>query len=316
MTNIVITGGLGYIGSQILQGSRSSNGVKIKVFDSLRWDQGPLVYPVLKNRPGYSFYKESVLDWSDGLKRAIDSADVIIPLAALVGAPLCDQYPEEAVAINQKWYEKLLDLLHKQLIIYPNTNSGYGTTGDDVCTEETPCNPISLYGQTKQEAEKTLLSSYDNAIVFRLATVFGWSYRPRLDLLVNNLTLTAMEDGVIELFDGHYRRNYVHVQDVADAFFFAFRHRKKMKGQIYNLGNDEINMTKKELVSRICEMTGATYKETDSKTDPDKRDYLVSSKKLNSLGFRAERELEEGIREIMTFKSFLPEKYIYSLKNY
>ena len=125
-----------------------------------------------------------------------------------------------------------------------------------------------------------------------------------------------MEEGHIELFDGHYRRNYVHVQDVSDAFFFAFMQRRKMRGQVYNLGNDEINMTKKELVIKICAMTGATYAETTSKTDPDKRDYLVSSKKLNSLGFHAARDLEDGVREIMTFQNFLPKKYIYSLKNY
>jgi nucleoside-diphosphate-sugar epimerase len=319
MTNVVITGGAGYIGSAILQANRGASGVSIRVFDNLFWNQGPLVYPMLRKREGYAFHRQDVLEWRDSLKRAIASADIIVPLAALVGAPLCDKHPELAYKLNYEWFEQLLNYINgKQLIVYPNTNSGYGSTGKEICTEETPSNPISLYGKTKQSAEDLLMSSYDNCIGFRLATVFGWSYRPRLDLLVNNLTMTALKEGHIDLFDGHFRRNYIHVQDISDAVAFAFRHRIHMKGEIYNLGNDEINMTKESLVKNICEITGATYKTVHGKTDPDKRDYIVSSQKLYNLGFKPKRDLEHGIREIMEFSAIIPdlENSSYHLKNY
>ena len=319
MTNVVMTGGAGYIGSAILKANRGAPSVAIRVFDNLIWNQGPLLCPLLRKREGYSFHRQDVLKWSDSLKRAIANADVIMPLAALVGAPLCDKHPDVAQQLNSDWFKKLLNYLSgKQLIIYPNTNSGYGTTGKEVCTEETPSNPISLYGKTKQEAEDTLMSSYSNCIGFRLATVFGWSMRPRLDLLINNLTMTAIKEGHIDVFDGHFRRNYIHIHDVAEAFAFAYRNRKKMIGSVYNLGNDKLNMTKEELVKNICDITGSTYKKVKNRTDPDKRDYLVSSQKLYDLGYKAHYGLESVVREIIEFSALLPdpEDGCYHLRNY
>ena len=310
MKKILITGGAGYIGSAILASNQPGY---ITVFDNLYWNQGPLVYPLLQS---FRFFNESVLDWSDSLKREIQKADVIIPLAALVGAPLCDKEAEMAEDLNYLWFKKLLNYLDNQLVIYPNTNSGYGSTGDSICTEETPMNPISLYGKTKQHAEELLLGSYDNSIVFRLATVFGWSYRPRMDLLVNNLTAVANKTKALEIFDGHFRRNYIHVKDVASGFGFAMQNRDRMRGNVYNLGNDSINMTKESLARIICDVTGASYSNVSDRTDPDKRDYVVSSQKLYDLGYIPKIGLEKGIKEIVQFCSFDPDKGEPQLKNY
>ena len=310
MKKILITGGAGYIGSALLA---SNHPGAITVFDNLYWNQGPLVYPLLKS---FRFFNESILEWSDTLKREIEKADVIIPLAALVGAPLCDKEPEMAEELNYLWFEKLLNYLDNQLVVYPNTNSGYGSTGDSICTEETPMNPLSLYGKTKQQTEDLLLSSYNNSIVFRLATVFGWSFRPRMDLLVNNLSSIAYETKNLEVFDGHFRRNYIHVKDVASGLGFAVQNRDRMKGNVYNLGNDAINMSKESLARIICDVTGASYRKVSDRTDTDKRDYLVSSQKLYDLGYTPKIGLEKGIKEIMQFCSFNPAKGEPQLKNY
>tara|TARA_R110002020_G_scaffold342754_1_gene557205 strand:- start:1673 stop:2608 length:936 start_codon:yes stop_codon:yes gene_type:complete len=311
MKKILITGGAGYIGSAILSANRP--GANVVVFDNLYWNQGALVYPLLRS---FDFFNESILDWSDDLKREIASADVIFPLAALVGAPLCEKEAELAEELNYGWFKKLTNYLDKQLVVYPNTNSGYGSTGDHVCTEETPMNPISLYGKTKQSTEELLLNSYDNSIVFRLATVFGWSFRPRMDLLVNNLTAIAHKDKRLEVFDGHFRRNYIHVQDVAAGFSFAVQHRDRMRQNVYNLGNDSINMTKESLARIICDVTGASYVPITDRTDPDKRDYLVSSQKLYDLGYEPRSDLRRGIKEILEFCSFDPCEGEPQLNNY
>jgi nucleoside-diphosphate-sugar epimerase len=310
MKKVLITGGAGYIGSALLADNPRSS---ITVFDNLYWNQGALVYPLLKP---FRFFNESILDWSDNLKREVQKADVIIPLAALVGAPLCDKEPEMAEELNYLWFKKLLNYLDNQLVVYPNTNSGYGSTGDSICTEETPTNPLSLYGKTKQRAEELLLGSYDNSIVFRLATVFGWSFRPRMDLLVNNLTAIAHETQSLEIFDGHFRRNYIHVKDVAAGFGFAVQNRDRMMGNVYNLGNDSINMTKESLARIICDVAGASYSDVSDRTDPDKRDYIVSSQKLYDLGYSPQIGLEKGIKEILQFCSFNPDAGVPQLKNY
>ena len=228
---------------------------------------------------------------------AIKRADVIFPLAALVGAPLCDERQEEAIKINERWFDQLQDFLDDQIVIYPNTNSGYGSTGPEICDETTHCEPLSLYGTTKLNAENRVLE-HNRSTVFRLATVFGISHRQRMDLLVNNLVYTAMRDRKIEVFDGHFRRNYVHVDDVVAAFWHAVQN-ESMRGEVYNLGNDEANMTKLELVQKICEVTGASYDIIEGRTDPDKRDYLVSSQKLYDTGFSPKHSLQYGIEQMI-----------------
>ena len=310
---VLITGGAGYLGSTLMETLK--NVAEITCFDNFLYDQGTLVArPILNSK--VRFFKEDINKWSSNLKKAIRKADIIIPLAALVGAPLCDQKRGLAIQTNYKWFEQLLTMTGDQTIIYPNTNSGYGTTGEDICTEETPSNPISLYATTKQNSENILLSHHPTSICFRLATVFGWSYRPRTDLLINNLVKIAKEEGHISLFDGHFRRNYIHVRDIARAFIFAIYKRKEMYGNVYNLGNDSLNMTKQQLVDRICEIVGSTYSVDNSRTDPDKRDYLVSSQKLYDLGFSCQWNLESGVKEMYRFYDLLSPSDADKCRNY
>jgi nucleoside-diphosphate-sugar epimerase len=312
--NVLVTGAAGYIGSSLVK--RLSENAKVYAFDNLFYNQGTLVAGSFV-KDNVTFYNEDVNDWSSNLIEAIDKADVIIPLAALVGAPLCDRYEEATVETNYRWFTKLTPILRKdQIVIYPNTNSGYGSTGEEICTEETPSNPISLYAKTKQDAEDHLLSSHERSIVFRLATVFGWSPRPRTDLLINNLTKVAKEENHITVFDGHFRRNYVHIKDIVRAFEFAIYHSPDMFGNVYNLGNDSINMTKLDLVKNICSIMDAQYSQDDSRTDPDKRDYIVSSQKLYNLGFDCIYGLQHGVSEMDCFYDLLTETDLERCKNY
>lgn len=323
--NILIIGGAGYIGSTLLQLIDKENN-NIVVFDNYFHNHNNVTYrnnsiPSLDNfmdRENVVFYNEDVTSWSDNLMREISKSDVIIPLAALVGAPLCDKHPKEAMAINQKFIQDLAIITHDQLIIYPNSNSGYGSV-NGICTEETPTNPLSLYGETKQNAEEFLLKRHKNSIVFRLATVFGVSTRTRVDLLVNDMVRRSLE-GPIELFDSGFNRNYINVYDVARAFLFAIENRDKMVGQVFNVGADNLNMTKKELVSKICEVSGGTFYETDTKTDPDKRDYIISSEKIKKIGFTPlcnnETKFRQSIDELIHFYKNVAPEDMTPLRNY
>jgi nucleoside-diphosphate-sugar epimerase len=320
---IVITGGAGYIGSSLchLLSQPEFYWHEVDVYDNLYYNQGTLVSPLFTRKQAergrrINFFKENILDWSDNLEKSIEEAHAIIPLAALVGAPLCDQNKELAQNLNSVWFQGLAKRAADKLIIYPNTNSGYGSTGDEICTEETPTNPLSLYAQSKSEAEDILLKLTNRSIVFRLATVFGSSFRTRTDLLVNNLTKVALEQKHLSVFDGHFRRNYIHIKDICNAFIFALQNSEKMIGQVFNLGNDQINTTKLGLVQKVCEQTGATYSEDHSKTDPDKRDYVVSSQKLYDLGFRPEYDLDHGIEEMKRFYNVLDPSDEDKCKNY
>ena len=315
--NILITGGGGYIGSKMAK--HFSSFAHVTVFDNLIYNQGPLLSQLFTNDSSrrIKFYNEDVTQWSENLIREINKADVIIPLAALVGAPLCEEDEKGSERINHEWFNALLPHLHGQLVIYPNTNSGYGSTGDAICTEETPSNPISLYGKQKQRTEDLLLREYKGTICFRLATVFGMSFRPRFDLLVNNLTREAHDHGEIEVFDGHFRRNYIHVKDIVRAFEFAIHNKHKMCGQTYNLGNDAINSTKLKLANDICNIVGGDVVEMENKTDPDKRDYEVSSKKLTDLGFQATHSLKEGVKEMLYYYKNLHDNSVENMcRNY
>jgi nucleoside-diphosphate-sugar epimerase len=310
---IVVTGAAGYIGSKLCD-KLSQMGQNVAAFDNLWYDQGTLVSKVFCDNNVF-FYKENILDWSENLVNHIKSADIIIPLAALVGAPLCDKHEQLATDLNYGWFEELQKHLNNQYVIYPNTNSGYGSTGEEICTEETPSNPLSLYAKTKQDSEN-LLMNYERSICFRLATVFGWSYRPRMDLLVNNLTYVAKTEGHLTVFDGHFRRNYIHVDDIVEAFIFSIKNLGRICGDVYNLGNDNLNTTKQNLVDKVCEITGATNSVDTTRSDPDKRDYLVSSEKLYNLGYQPYKSLEYGIRQMLNFYDLLSESDRERCKNY
>src|SRR6266852_1809214 len=235
------------------------------------------------------------------LRKLIAKADIVIPLAALVGAPLCAQDPVNAVSVNRDAVIQLLGMLSKsQRLVFPNSNSGYGIgQRNQYCTEETPLRPVSLYGTTKTEAEQAILDS-GNGITLRLATVFGMSPRMRLDLLVNDFTYRAVTDRAVIVFEGHFKRNYIHVRDVAKAFMHAIANYISMNNQPYNVGLSAANLSKLELCARIREHAPQfVYVEAAIGEDPDKRDYIVSNAKLEATGWQSQFSLDAVITELL-----------------
>jgi nucleoside-diphosphate-sugar epimerase len=294
---ILVTGGAGYIGS-VLVPTLLHGGHDVTVVDSFMYGQTPLLD--VCHDPRLTIIRGEARD-RELMKRAIDGKDVIIPLAALVGAPLCAKDPDAACAVNLGAVELVLQLRDPaQRVIYPNTNSGYGLgQGESFCTEDTPLNPISVYGRTKCQAEQAVLSA-GNSITFRLATVFGVSPRMRLDLLVNDFTYRAVNDGFVVLFEAHFMRNYVHVRDVARAFVHAMDNFDAMQGLAYNVGLSEANLSKLELCERIkLQVPGFYFVEAALGEDPDKRNYVVSNARIEATGYQPTVSLDNGIRELI-----------------
>ena len=294
---ILVTGGAGYLGSVLCEHLLQA-GHQVTVVDKLLYGQQSLFH--LCADPGFEFVFGDVRD--EGLMvRLIRDADVLIPLAAVVGAPACDKDPWLAKSVNLEAV-KMLNRLRSsdQLVIAPTTNSGYGTqSGDVYCTEETPLEPISLYGQTKAQAEAALLET-ENVISYRLATVFGTSPRMRLDLLVNHFVHAAVTDGYIVIFEKEFKRNYVHIRDVADCFLFGIEHADDMVGRPYNVGLDQANLSKEELALAIKQQVPDFYIHfSEIGSDPDKRNYVVSNQRLREAGFEAKRSIDSGIVELL-----------------
>jgi nucleoside-diphosphate-sugar epimerase len=294
---ILVTGGAGYLGSVLCEHLLDA-GYHLTVVDNLIYGQEPLFHLCAHER--FEFVRGDVRD-ERLMHELISRADVLVPLAAVVGAPACDRDPWLAKAVNRDAVA-LLNRLRSpnQLVVFPMTNSGYGTqTGEVHCTEETPLEPISHYGRTKAQAETELLSS-QNAITLRLATVFGMSPRMRLDLLVNHFTYAAVTDRYLVLFERHHRRNFVHIRDVAGCFLHAIAHRQQMAGRPYNVGLDRANLSKEGLARKIAEhVPGFVIHCSEIGADPDKRDYVVSNQRLREAGFEASRSLDDGIRELI-----------------
>jgi nucleoside-diphosphate-sugar epimerase len=294
--NILVTGGAGYIGS-ILVPALLAEGHSVTVVDSFLYNQSSLLDCC--NNPRLSIVRGDVRDERTVLP-LLAKADVVMPLACLVGAPLCAQKPIEARSIN---LDAILMLLRHaspaQRFISPTTNSGYGVGQEGVyCTEETPMNPISLYGRLKVELEKALLDH--GAVSLRLATVCGISPRMRLDLLVNDFTYRAVTDRFIVLFEAHFKRNYIHVRDVARAFLHALAHFDSMKGQPYNVGLSDANLSKMELCLEIKkQVPDFTIMEAPVGKDPDQRNYIVSNDKIEATGFHPQVSIQAAIAELL-----------------
>jgi nucleoside-diphosphate-sugar epimerase len=296
---VLVTGGLGYLGSIVCEHLLGA-GFEVTALDNLMYGTGQQGLYHLCANPAFDFLKGDVRD--EGLmKSALRRADAVIHLAAIVGASACDRDPALATGVNLDAV-RLLNRLRspRQVVIFPNTNSGYGTTsGETYCTEDSPLQPISLYGKTKVEAERLLLDS-PNAVALRLATVFGMSPRMRLDLLVNHFVHAAFKDGYIVIFEKDFKRNFVHVRDVADCMLHVLANAERMAGRAYNLGLDSANLSKEELALKVKEHVPGFYIHFAAiGQDPDKRNYIVSSRRLREAGSEARRSLDDGIRELL-----------------
>lgn len=297
MLRVLITGGAGYIGS-ILTEHLLSKGYAVTSVDTLASGEQSLFHFCANTKFEFVFG-----DARDGrvIEPLVKTVDVIVPLAAVVGAPACERDPDYAESVNLGAIRLINKLRSRtQLVIYPNTNSGYGAkTGEAMCTEDSPLDPISVYGRTKVQAELELLDSH-NVITYRLATVFGASPRMRIDLLVNHFTYAAFFDRYIVIFEKHFKRNYIHIRDVADAMIHGIENSDAMIGRAYNLGLDEANLSKEELAVKVKSHLPNFYIHfADIGEDPDKRNYLVSNDRLRRAGFVAQRDIDFGITELI-----------------
>jgi len=294
---ILVTGGAGYLGSVLIP-ELLKLGHYVTVLDNFMYGQNSLLENCIYDN--FDIVNGDVRE-ENILKPLLKKADYIIPLAALVGAPVCNKDKFAAETINRDAIALLLKLASKeQRVIIPTTNSGYGIGQKDVlCTEETPLNPITLYGKLKVEAEKIALYR-GNSISLRLATAFGISLRMRIDLLVNDFVYRAVKDRFIVIFEGHFKRNYIHVRDVARVFIHAMNNFDIMKNEAFNVGLSDANLSKLELCAKIKEqVTDFVYLEAPIGEDPDKRDYIVSNEKIEKTGFKPLYSLEAGIKELI-----------------
>ena len=300
---ILITGGAGYLGSVFTRNLLKNH--EVIVYDNLMYNQTSLLD--LSNNPNFTFHYGDVREWSK-LKYLVEQVDVVIPLAALVGFPLCEKDKDLATSINTTQIQNIVDVLSDdQMILYPNTNSGYGIRGNGMVDETNELTPISHYGQTKCEAEDYIINE-SNGISFRLATVFGVSSRMRTDLLVNDFVYKLLTDRYITLFEHKFVRNFIHIQDVSRAFEYMIDNYYTFNNEIFNLGLSDENITKKQLVEKIqSHIPNTSVNYSDYYVDPDKRDYIVSNEKIEEAGWKPIFTLDDGIKElIQSYKMIVP----------
>jgi nucleoside-diphosphate-sugar epimerase len=295
MKTVLITGGAGYLGS-VLTEVLINKGYKVTVLDNLIYKQtsvAPFVY-----NPNFNFVLGDVTD-NAVLRPLVESHDVIIPLAAIVGMPACKAQPELTVKVNYLQVKNITEWINKnQMVLIPNTNSQYGSS-TEIITEESPFKPLSLYAETKCDAEKVVLES-GNGIALRLATVFGMSYRMRMDLLVNDFVYKALTDGYLVLFESHFIRNYIHIRDIANTFLFMIENYEKCNNNAFNVGLTSANCTKLELAETIQKyIPDLVIVQNNFKQDFDQRNYIVSNAKLESQGWAPTFTLDNGIQELI-----------------
>jgi len=295
--SVFITGGAGYIGSSLIP-FLLQKGYEVTVYDSLIYDNGGVLIPYIPN-PNFRFIYGDVRD-EFKLFNSVKGHDIVIHLAALVGYPLCKKMGEaETWSVNVVGTLTLLKYLSKnQYLLFGSTGSNYGLV-DEICTEETPLNPLSIYGRTKTQAEKYIMDR-KNSTAFRFATAFGISPRMRLDLLVNDLTYRFMTDGYAVIYESHFMRTFIHVRDICQSFLFAIENSIKLRDNIYNVGSNDMNYSKKEVCELIKKYIPKAYiNYADIGEDADRRNYIVSYDKINKLGFKTSISLEEGIQELI-----------------
>jgi nucleoside-diphosphate-sugar epimerase len=308
---ILVTGGCGYLGSTMVP-MLLQQGYEVTVYDIFRWGVSSLLSVV--SDPNLTIVKGDVTKHED-LKPYVEAADAIIHLSAIVGFPACKKEPENAVNINQKSTEYIASILRKdQRLIYASTGSCYGVI-EGMCTEESKISPLTLYGETKAAGEMAARAA--GGVALRLATVFGSSPRPRTDLLINNLLQLAIKLKTFDVYEGHFRRTFLHVKDCAAAFIFALQHYGAMTGQAFNVGDESMNMTKMQVAKTIEKyVDGCHITESNDGEDLDKRDYEVSYAKIKALGYKVQYNVDDGIKELIKYLPHLNAYESSNSKNY
>jgi len=291
--NILVTGGAGYIGS-VLVPKLLDSGHNVTVYDNLLYGGDGIINNFLK--PNFNFIKGDILD-KEKLSSAIKDNDVIIHLAAIVGYTACRKDVSYSYKINHEGTKNVVDCLDGQLLLFGSTGSNYGTI-EGICTEESPLNPLSIYAKSKTLAEEEVMK-YENAIAYRFATAFGISPRLRLDLLVNDLAFSAHTQKYIAVYESHFMRTFIHIQDIANSFLFAINNGNKMKGEVYNVGSNHMNYSKKDVCEMIKSKTNCYVHYADFDGDADKRDYIVSYDKVEKLGYNCTIGIEQGLDELL-----------------
>jgi len=291
---VFITGGAGYVGSTLVP-TLLNSGYKVTVYDSLLTGGDGLMHNFLN--PDFAFIKGDVLD-KELLHRSMEGHDIVVHLAAIVGYTACRRDEDHSYKVNHQGAKNVVEGLNgKQLLLYGSTGSNYGTI-DGICTEETPLNPLSIYAKSKTLGEEEVMK-YQNSVAFRFATAFGASPRLRLDLLVNDLTYSAYTQKYIAVYESHFMRTFIHVRDMAKVFQFGIENGNKMKGEVYNVGSNTMNYSKGDVCKLIQRMTDCYVHYADFDNDADKRDYIVSYDKINSLGYNTSITVEEGVEELL-----------------